>query len=156
MALSRPGEVRIDATPNLMVTVDPLRFDQIVNNLVTNAFRHGAPPIDVELRPGAGGARLTVTDSGAGIPADERDNIFGKFHQVDSGNARLVEGAGLGLSLVQGLVALHGGTIAVDSARLDGSGARFTIVLPDVVRVRQTDDGDEVVPAEPDTPELNA
>jgi signal transduction histidine kinase len=133
LVASRPEEIYINATPNLLITVDPLRFDQIVNNLVTNAERHGKPPVEVLLRPAPGGAQLLVTDSGPGIAPDERARIFSKFYQSDSGNARLVEGAGLGLALVHGLIKLHGGTIDVDNARLDGTGARFRLFFPDVV-----------------------
>jgi signal transduction histidine kinase len=132
LAASRGDEIILSATPNLKVTVDPLRFDQIVNNLVTNATRHGAPPIEVELRPYRDGACLIVSDNGPGIPREERARIFSKFYQSDSGHARLVEGAGLGLALVAGLVRLHGGRIEVDSVRLDGRGARFRVYLPDV------------------------
>jgi len=131
-AAAQPGQVWLNATPNLLMTVDPLRFDQMVNNLVTNAVRHGKPPVEVELRPYRDGAMLVVTDNGPGIPAEERDRIFSKFYQSDSGHARLVEGAGLGLSLVLGLARLHGGRVEVDSARIDGHGARFRVYFPDV------------------------
>lgn len=132
-AASRAGELRLSATPNLMITVDPVRFDQLVNNLVTNAFRHGAPPIEVAVRPGDGGVVVVVSDEGPGIPEPDREEIFGKFWQGSSGHARMVQGAGLGLSLVQGLVRVHGGDIAIDSAHADGRGARFTAFFPDVV-----------------------
>lgn len=132
-AAARPGELRLDATENLAITVDPVRFDQLVNNLVTNAFRHGEPPVEVTVRPTTDGVVIVVADEGPGIAPEDRDRIFGKFWQGSTGHARLVEGAGLGLSLVQGLVALHGGRIEIDSAHADGRGARFTIWLPDVV-----------------------
>ncbi|MCW2923488.1 MAG: his Kinase domain protein [Thermoleophilia bacterium] len=133
---SRMGELRISATANLMITVDPVRFDQLVNNLVTNAFRHGAPPVEVAVRPADGGAVVVVSDEGPGIAAGDRDEIFGKFWQGSTGHARAVQGAGLGLSLVQGLVELHGGHITIDSTHADGRGARFTAYFPDVVPVR--------------------
>lgn len=130
-AAARPGELRLSATPNLMITVDPVRFDQLVNNLVTNAFRHGAPPVEVAVRPGDGGAFVMVSDEGAGIPPESRDEVFGKFWQGSSGHAREAEGAGLGLSLVQGLVRVHGGDITIDSTHADGRGARFVAFFPD-------------------------
>ena len=132
-AAARPGELRLSATPNLMITVDPIRFDQFVNNLVTNALRHGAPPVEVAVRPGDGGAYVVVTDEGPGIPADQRSDIFDKFWQASSGHARASEGAGLGLNLVQGLVRVHGGEITVDSTHPDGRGARFTAFFPDEI-----------------------
>jgi signal transduction histidine kinase len=132
-AAARPGELMLSATSNLSITVDPVRFDQLVNNLVTNAFRHGKAPVEVSVRPTMDGVFIVVADEGPGIAPEDRDRIFGKFWQGSSGHARLVEGAGLGLSLVQGLVALHGGSIKIDSTHADGRGARFTIWLPDIV-----------------------
>lgn len=85
------------------------------------------------MRPSTKGACVIVTDEGPGIQAEDRERIFGKFWQGSSGHARLVEGAGLGLSLVQGLVRVHGGTIEIDSVHADGRGARFTVFFPDVV-----------------------
>ena len=132
-AAARPGELLLSATPNLPITVDPVRFDQLVNNLVTNAFRHGAPPVEVIVRPGTGGVNVIVMDEGPGIPEADRSDIFGKFWQGSTGHAREAQGAGLGLSLVHGLVRLHGGDITIDSVHPDGRGARFTAFFPDVV-----------------------
>jgi signal transduction histidine kinase len=149
-AASRPGELRLSATPNLMITVDPVRFDQLVNNLVTNAFRHGAPPVEVAVRPGDGGAIVMVSDEGAGIAPEDRDEVFGKFWQGSSGHARIAEGAGLGLSLVQGLVRVHGGDIRIDSTHSDGRGARFIAFFPDDVAVAQPvtiDDASDAAPS---------
>jgi signal transduction histidine kinase len=135
-AAARPGELRLSATENLMITVDPVRFDQLVNNLVTNAFRHGEAPVEVAVRPADGGAYVVVSDEGAGIAAADRDEIFGKFWQGSTGHARTSQGAGLGLSLVQGLVRVHGGDITIDSTHADGRGARFTAFFPDAVETR--------------------
>jgi signal transduction histidine kinase len=132
-AAARPGELLLSATPNLPITVDPVRFDQLVNNLVTNAFRHGATPVEVIVRPANGGVNVIVMDEGPGIPESARGEIFGKFWQGSTGHAREAQGAGLGLSLVQGLVRLHGGDIEIDSVHADGRGARFTAFFPDVV-----------------------
>ncbi|MEO6866500.1 MAG: ATP-binding protein [Gaiellales bacterium] len=132
-AAATPDKLRLSATPNLFVTVDPVRFDQLVTNLVTNAFRHGEPPVEVNVRPADNGVLVVVTDEGRGIPPESRDEIFGKFWQESSGPARLAEGAGLGLNLVRGLVELHGGCIWIDATHADGRGARFTVFLPDEV-----------------------
>jgi signal transduction histidine kinase len=132
-AAAHPGDLRLSATANLMITVDPVRFDQLVNNLVANAFRHGAPPIEVAMRPGDGGVLVIVTDEGKGIPVEDRGEVFDKFWQASSGHARMVQGAGLGLSLVQGLVRIHGGDITIDSHHADGRGARFTAFFPDQI-----------------------
>jgi signal transduction histidine kinase len=146
-AAARDGELRLSATPNLMITVDPVRFDQMVNNLVTNAFRHGAAPVEVAVRPTEDGALVIVSDEGPGIPEADRDEIFGKFWQGSSGHARTTQGAGLGLSLVQGLVRVHGGDIRVDSTHADGRGARFTAFFPDSPPIQ------EAPPAAPEADE---
>ncbi len=143
-AAARPGELRLSATPNLMITVDPVRFDQLVNNLVTNAFRHGEAPVEVSVRPADNGAIVVVSDEGKGIPVTDRGDVFGKFWQGSSGHARMAQGAGLGLSLVQGLVRVHGGDITIDSTHADGRGARFTAFFPDATADRVEVRGDEV------------
>ncbi|MCW2971953.1 MAG: hypothetical protein JWN72_226 [Thermoleophilia bacterium] len=132
-AAAHPGELELSATPNLSITVDPVRFDQLVNNLVTNAYRHGAPPIEVAVRPALDGVNVIVMDEGPGIPEADREHIFGKFWQGSTGHARQAQGAGLGLSLVEGLVRLHGGRIEIDSVHANGTGARFIAFFPDVV-----------------------
>lgn len=145
-AAARPGELVLSATPNLLITCDPVRFDQLVNNLVTNAFRHGEAPVEVAVRPGDGGTFVVVSDEGPGIAPRDREEIFTKFWQGSTGHARAADGAGLGLSLVQGLVRVHGGDITIDSTHPDGRGARFTAFFPDA----------EVVELSGDTPGLGA
>ena len=76
---------------------------------------------------------VAVADSGPGIPTDQLERIFDRFHQVDSSATRRHEGAGLGLALVKSLAELLGGTIAVES-RL-GEGSRFSLRLPRQVGV---------------------
>lgn len=134
---SRTGElVLIEPEEPVSINADPLRFDQVVNNLVTNAFRHGRAPIEVSVRRETDGVWLVVADHGAGIAEEERARVFGKFYQSDSGNARLVEGAGMGLALVQGLVQLHGGTIDISATNPDGSGCTISALFPDDAQPR--------------------
>lgn len=129
-AAAKPAELMLRVDDELDITVDPVRFDQLVNNLVTNAFRHGKAPVVVEILSADDGVEIVVTDQGQGISVEDRERIFGKFWQGSSGHARLVEGAGIGLSLVQGLVALHGGRIDIDYVNHDSTGTRFGIWLP--------------------------
>jgi signal transduction histidine kinase len=74
-------------------------------------------------------AQLSVADDGDGVPADMRHTIFERFSRLDEARSRDRGGAGLGLSLVQAIVARHGGTITVDDAP-ELAGARFTIHFP--------------------------
>ena len=70
---------------------------------------------------------LVVADDGPGIPADQLDRVFERFHRGDPSRSRATGGAGLGLSIVAGIVAAHGGSVEVADA---APGARFTVRLP--------------------------
>ncbi|MET0189626.1 MAG: ATP-binding protein, partial [Pseudonocardia sediminis] len=111
------------------VWVDRDMWEKIVLNLLSNAvkFTHRGG-LTVELRLLGEQAVLRVADTGAGIPADEVDQVFDRFHRVRDGRGRTQEGSGLGLSLVQQLVRLHGGTVEVRSTI--GVGSTFTVWLP--------------------------
>jgi signal transduction histidine kinase len=111
--------------------VDRDMWEKIVLNLVSNAFKFTlAGEIVVSLRPTAAGdaVALVVRDSGIGIPAAELPRLFERFHRVAGARARTQEGTGIGLALVQELVALHGGTVEAQSA-LD-VGTTFTVTVP--------------------------
>lgn len=122
---SRPVELHVE--PDLPeILVDPDKFTQVVTNLVENGLRHGEGVVQVLLDaadvPG-GGVRLAVEDEGAGIPMDLRKRVFTKFWK---GGAR--GGSGLGLYLVGGLTAAHGGTVTIEEAA--GGGARIVTEWP--------------------------
>src|SRR6185436_17603621 len=87
--------------------------------------------------------RLSVTDDGIGVAPEGLEHLFKPFSQVDSGLAREFEGTGLGLVMVKLLAALHGGTVAVESAV--GEGSRFTVWIP-----LRDKDSVEYTPAPPD------
>jgi diguanylate cyclase (GGDEF)-like protein len=109
--------------------VDPELWEKIVLNLLSNALKHtfdGA--IAVRLGWCDGRAQLSVEDSGIGIAAAEIPHLFKRFHRVKGARSRSHEGSGIGLSLVRELVALHGGSIEVDSE--PGRGSRFRVTLP--------------------------
>lgn len=96
-----------------------------VGNLLENAVRHGDTPIRLELARVSGKARLTVTDSGAGIPPSQRELVFARFHRASARGG----GSGLGLSITQAVVEAHRGKITY-AERVDANGAVFTIELP--------------------------
>ncbi|RZT36668.1 response regulator [Cupriavidus agavae] len=112
------------------VSVDRDMWETIVLNLLSNAFKFTyAGAIAVSLRAGAeGDVVLEVSDTGIGIPADELPRLFERFHRVAGAVGRSIEGSGIGLAMVQELVRLHGGTIAVDSETARGT--RFCVTLP--------------------------
>jgi PAS domain S-box-containing protein len=104
--------------------VDPDKFQQVVGNLVENALRHGEGTVTVTVGPHDGGAVVTVSDEGEGIPEAVASRVFARFWR--GGDRR--GGTGLGLYIVKGLVEAHGGTVSV--GRGPAGGAEFRFVLP--------------------------
>lgn len=107
---------------------DPLRLRQVVTNLVMNAEKF-APPgtmIEVAVRARGEAVVLSVSDHGPGVPIAERERLFRKFARLPE--HRHFKGSGLGLYLVRGITAAHGGHVAVEDA--PGGGARFAVRLP--------------------------
>jgi PAS domain S-box-containing protein len=111
------------------VFVDRGMWEKIVLNLLSNALKFtfdGEVVISLKLVNGA--AELQIRDTGVGIPDDQRDKVFERFHRIERTSVRTHEGTGIGLSLVQELVKLHGGSVAVTSAV--GFGSTFTVTIP--------------------------
>jgi signal transduction histidine kinase len=100
---------------------------RLVRNLLENAARHGAPPVEATVRAAAGHVRLRVCDRGAGVPEDERDRIFAPFYRPSS-RPPADGGSGLGLALVRQIARRHGGE-ARCLAR-EGGGSCFEVDLP--------------------------
>lgn len=118
-------QLRLETTGAARAWVDRDRLAQILANLVENAFVHGDGDVVVRVRGiDGGGFELLVDDGGPGIPDEIRSRIFTKFWRHGPGS-----GSGLGLFIVAGLVAAHGGEVAVEEA--PGGGARLRVVLPD-------------------------
>ena len=112
---------------------DHEKVEQILTNLVGNAFKFTPEggEIVISVKPYDGNGKMmaiAVKDSGIGIPADQLDKIFEKFHQVEGSLQRSVGGTGLGLGTSQGLVEVHQGKILVESEV--GKGSTFTFTLP--------------------------
>ncbi|GLV60656.1 hypothetical protein KDH_74750 [Dictyobacter sp. S3.2.2.5] len=111
------------------IYVDREMWEKIVLNLVSNAFKYTlSGGIHVSLRLEGADAVLAVQDSGIGISPEDQVHLFERFYRVRQVQARTQEGSGIGLSLVQELVRLHGGTISVASQ--PGVGSTFTIRIP--------------------------
>lgn len=109
--------------------VDQGMWEKIVLNLLSNAFKFTFEgEISVHLAESDGRARLTVSDTGTGIPLDELPRLFERFHRVEGARGRSYEGSGIGLALVSELVRQHGGDIYVESE--EGRGTTFTIDIP--------------------------
>lgn len=128
-ARSRAGQVRLNLDlPPTPAVGDPRRLRQVTVNLLTNAIKFSPPGGTVEVRTSThrGGAVLEVTDTGPGVPDEEREAIWERFYQGRAGKAR--PGSGIGLAVVKELVAAHGGTVSLESP--PGGGAKFTVRLP--------------------------
>lgn len=131
-----------------LVESDPHRIRQIVNNLVTNAIRYTETgTVRVELRQEPALLVFVVSDTGPGVPSEQIPLIFEEFTQLDASRTRRFEGAGMGLTIVQGLVKLFGGT--VDVASTVGEGTSFTVTIP-VVPVATVEPAEVAEQAEPD------
>lgn len=125
------GERRIEVSaPAAVVTrVDPLRLEQVLMNLLTNALKFGPPetPVEVEVRtPDPDEVQISVRDYGMGIPEARRARIFDRFYQAHGeGN---LGGMGLGLYISRQIIELHGGRLELEVPE-DG-GSRLVVHLP--------------------------
>jgi signal transduction histidine kinase len=128
-----PEELRFEVeAPETLppIACDPDKLRQVLVNLLENAVKYspGADEVTVSLSTENGFARIAVRDRGLGIPAEEHERIFEKFHRLDPGQSRGVGGSGLGLYISRGLMERMGGRIDVDS--VPGRGSTFTVELP--------------------------
>jgi signal transduction histidine kinase len=112
------------------LALDPTRIAQLLDNLISNAVKFTPDGGRVAVRVGAEPAQavLTVADTGIGIPAADRDQIFERFYRTANARRKVIQGTGLGLTITKAIVDAHDGTITVDSD--EGRGSTFTIRLP--------------------------
>ena len=129
-AAQKSQHLRVRTVP-ATIHADPVRVEQIVWNLVTNAVKFTPPggTIEVELTTADGMACLAVRDSGIGLDLEHLQGVFEMFRQVDTGLNRRTGGLGIGLALVKQLAEFHGGRVAAESPGL-GRGACFKVWLP--------------------------
>jgi two-component system sensor histidine kinase BarA len=145
----REIEVALEVEPNLpMVRTDARKLQQILFNFLSNALKFTPEGGRIELGAGARENRegkatavaVWVSDNGPGIPKEQQERIFEKFHQGDSSHTRQHGGAGLGLAISKELSRLLNGEMELDSD--EGAGARFTLVLPLEVK----EEGESLMP----------
>ena len=127
-----PGaSVEVDLARDLpMLELDPVLFEQVLFNLLDNAAKYASPQTTVLIQGWQEDetVKLRVVDEGSGIPPEELDRIFDKFHRAEKQD-QVRAGTGLGLAISRGFIEAMGGSIAAAN-RTDRPGAVFTITLP--------------------------
>jgi signal transduction histidine kinase len=121
-ALSASDAVEVDIPDDLAAVVDPLVLERVVSNLVANAVRYGAPPIRIAAHQRDRHLRVSVEDSGPGVPKELEGRIFERFARGGGET-----GHGLGLAIARAYAQAHGGDLVYD--RRPG-GARFELLIP--------------------------
>lgn len=122
--------IEVDLSNDLLVKVDPDRFQQVLRNLIDNAITYsdkgGVIKINGKVRDNQ--VELKVVDNGEGVPEKDIPHIFERFYRVDRSRSRETGGTGLGLTIAKEIVEAHDGEIEVTSQK--GEGTTFTIYLP--------------------------
>jgi len=134
--LHAPDDVvfSIDAPASLRAAGDHERIHQVVMNLVENAVRYSPRPGEIALRASRTDRTITleVDDDGPGIPIDDVEHVFERFHRGDGRRGNGGGGAGLGLAIARWIIELHGGTIRAE--RRDPHGGHMVVTLPEAPR----------------------
>lgn len=130
LAEAQNVRLAVESEGDVVVLGDRERLKELVSNLVTNAIRYNRPngAVTVRLAAEPGRGRMTVDDTGIGIPAEDLPHIFERFYRVDKARSREVGGSGLGLAIAKWIVDAHAGSIHVTSR--PGDGSRFEVTLP--------------------------
>lgn len=120
-------KINLEAKKPIVGMWDSIRIEQVVINLVSNAVKYGkGKPVDVKVQQAGQAAKITVKDSGIGIPKKFHNKIFERFERGTAGNS--FQGLGVGLYISSQIVSAHGGKIKLDSK--ENRGSTFTIELP--------------------------
>jgi len=130
VASSRATKVTVSCPANLVVRANARLLEQAVINLVDNAIKYGEPGnlVDVNVSTGDDSVYLRVRDQGPGIAPEHLPRIFERFYRAENSRSREFGGTGLGLAIVKHVALAHGGRVAVESKR--GQGSTFTVTLP--------------------------
>ena len=114
----------------VLVEGDKGKMGQVFNNLLSNAvkFNRNEGNVTIRMKLTDDTVDVTVKDTGIGIPEEKQDKIFTRFYQVDGSSTRKYGGTGIGLSIAQDIMRLHGASIVFSST--PGEGTTFRFVLP--------------------------
>lgn len=118
--------------PNVLIRMDPIRIEQVLSNLVSNALKHTVPGDSIRINTvlDSGQFRLSISDSGQGIRAQDMPFVFERYFRGNSSSSsrNVHEGTGLGLSICKSIIEAHGGHISFSSK--EGQGTQFQFNLP--------------------------
>ena len=119
-----------DLSDDVMISLDEDRIEQVLTNLIDNAIRHTPQDgtVTVSLANELSYAKISVTDTGVGIPKEDLPYVFERFYKADKARTRSKGGTGLGLAITRNIVEAHGGNIKVESVEKEGTS--FTFYLP--------------------------
>ncbi len=130
---NKPMAIEVDAQPNLpLALVDPDRIQQIIGNLVDNAYNYTPKDgkITIHIHSDGSDVQVDVQDTGVGIPLEDQERVFERFFRGEDPLVLATPGTGLGLSIVSQLVEMHHGKIWMRSSGLPGDGSTFSFTVP--------------------------
>jgi len=129
-AVAPQRQISLSSNGPVVVNGDDTRLRQVLGNLVRNALVHTpqSTPIEMAVSSEDSVGRISVADHGPGLAMQDLDRIFEPFYRADPSRSRDSGGSGLGLSIVNAVVAAHGGRVKVSET--DGGGATFEVELP--------------------------
>ena len=138
MSLVAERRFELGPVPAGTLRADPDRLTQALRNLLSNAIAHtatdeGLVRLEVQ-RDGADRLKFVIEDDGPGIPVQERERVFDRFHRTDAARDRASGGSGLGLAIVRAITEAHGGRVAV--GHRPGRGTRIELELPGFTALR--------------------
>jgi len=127
--VDRRISLSIDGAPPY-VQADPGRIEQVLTNLLTNAYKYGTPQTTIEVRiaPETKAVRVSVQNEGPGIPSEDLPGLFERFYRTRQAQSSTIEGLGLGLYISRELIRAHGGRMWVEST--PGATTTFSFTLP--------------------------
>jgi two-component system phosphate regulon sensor histidine kinase PhoR len=124
-------EIKDELSASVSLAADKNRIEQVITNLIDNAIKFNKEKgfIRIYAEEKNGRVKITIEDSGIGIPQKDIPRIFERFYRVDKARSRELGGTGLGLSIVKHIIELHSGSVGVESN--EGFGSRFWFSLPE-------------------------
>ncbi|HEX3692097.1 MAG TPA: HAMP domain-containing sensor histidine kinase [Solirubrobacteraceae bacterium] len=148
MTLTATRNFELGSVPAGTLRADPDRLAQALRNLIANAVAHTRDPdgvVRTSIRLLAGGRiEFAVEDDGPGIPADQRERVFDRFHRTDAARDRASGGTGLGLAIVRAIAEAHGGRVGASASAMGG--ARVVLELPGFVPTPTREEGRAQIP----------